>query len=309
MRRAFFSTLTELAKNDERIVLLTADLGYMAIEVFADTFPDRFFNMGISEQNMIGTATGLAEAGFIPFVYSITPFSVLRPYEFIRNGPVAHRLPVRIIGGGGGIDYSTNGLTHYALEDIGVMRLLPGMDIIIPADVPQTVSGLQQTWNNPTPVYYRISKKNNYILEELHGRFTIGECEMLQHGSDLLILVAGGVTGEGLKAGKILSEKGFSTSVAQISNISFSYSNALRMLIEKYSVVVTVEDHFINGGIGTMAAESIAENNLNAKLYRCGFKTLPDGFSGSRNFMLEKNGLLAEQIASFVQDEVFGNKP
>src|SRR5260221_12255238 len=112
MRAAFASTVTELAARDPRILLLTADLGYMALEPFAHKFPDRFFNVGVAEQNMVGLATGLAEAGFVPFVYSIVTFATLRPYEFIRNGPIQHRLPVRIVGVGGGVEDGTNGLSH-----------------------------------------------------------------------------------------------------------------------------------------------------------------------------------------------------
>src|SRR6266480_3885113 len=120
MRRAFAETLAELAKEDPRIVLLTADLGFTALEPFADAFPDRFFNVGVAEQNMVGVATGLAEAGFIPFVYSIVTFACLRPYEFIRNGPIQHRWTVRIVGIGGGVEYGNNGLSHYGLEDVAV---------------------------------------------------------------------------------------------------------------------------------------------------------------------------------------------
>src|SRR5262245_38555337 len=109
MRRAFVTTLTELAARDPRILLLTGDLGYLALEPFVERFPGRFFNVGVAEQNMIAVATGLAEAGFLPFVYSIAPFAALRPYEFIRNGPVLHQLPVRVVGVGAGFDYGHNG--------------------------------------------------------------------------------------------------------------------------------------------------------------------------------------------------------
>jgi transketolase len=138
MRQAFVQTLTGLAGHDSRILLLTGDLGYLALEPFADKFPSRFFNVGVAEQNMVGLATGLAEAGFIPFVYSIVPFAVLRPYEFIRNGPIQHQLPVRIVGVGGGLAYGPNGLSHYGLEDVAVMRVQPGLTVIAPADAPQT---------------------------------------------------------------------------------------------------------------------------------------------------------------------------
>src|SRR3989344_1045348 len=129
MRKILIETLCELARQDERIVLLTGDLGYTVVEPFQEAFPERFYNMGVAEQNMMGVATGLAEAGYIPFVYSIVTFATLRAYEFIRNGPVWHNLPVRILGIGGGLEYGTLGLTHYGLEDIGMMRLQPTMKI------------------------------------------------------------------------------------------------------------------------------------------------------------------------------------
>src|SRR6478672_10951046 len=134
MRAAFARTLTELAERDPRVLLLTGDLGYMALEPFADAHPERFFNVGVAEQNMVGIATGLAEAGFVPFVYSITTFATLRPYEFIRNAPVLHDLPVRIAGVGGGFEYGHAGHTHHGLEDVGVTRLQPGLTVVAPAD-------------------------------------------------------------------------------------------------------------------------------------------------------------------------------
>jgi len=124
VRAAFAKALTELADRDPRVLLLTGDLGYMALEPFADKHPGRFFNVGVAEQNMVGLATGLAEAGFIPYVYSIVPFAVLRPYEFIRNGPIQHQWPVRIVGVGAGMDYGLNGLSHYGLA--GLYKIMRG---------------------------------------------------------------------------------------------------------------------------------------------------------------------------------------
>src|SRR5438132_7656876 len=146
MRKAFVRTLTEIGAADSRVLLLTGDLGYNALEPFAERFPGRFFNVGVAEQNMVGLATGLAESGFVPFVYSIATFASLRPYEFIRNGPILHRLKVRIVGVGGGFEYGSAGSTHHAIEDLGVMRVQPGLTVIAPADPRQTRSALQQTW-------------------------------------------------------------------------------------------------------------------------------------------------------------------
>src|SRR3984885_2321195 len=130
MRREFVEALVEIAEHDERGVLLTGDLGFPALEPFSERFSDRFFNAGVSEQNMVGMATGLAEAGLRPYVYSIATFASLRPYEFIRNGPVVPPLPVQVIGIGGGIDYGHNGVSHFALEDVSIMRTQPGMTVV-----------------------------------------------------------------------------------------------------------------------------------------------------------------------------------
>ena len=145
MRTKFIHTLTELAKRDSRIMLLTGDLGFMALEPFATTFPTRFFNVGVAEQNMVGLASGLAEAGFIPFVYSIATFASMRAYEFRTNpGPILHGLQVRIVAIGGGFEYGSAGITHHALEDIGIMRTQPGLTVIAPADWQQAHTALEK---------------------------------------------------------------------------------------------------------------------------------------------------------------------
>ena len=164
MRQAFCRTLVDMASRDRRIVLLTGDLGFTVLEPFAERFPDRFFNVGVAEQNMMGIATGLAEAGFIPFVYSIATFAALRPYEFIRNGPVLQRLPVRIVGVGGGFEYGHAGSSHYGLEDIDVLRLQPGLTVVAPADYQQATNALWATRDLPGPAYFRLSKDDQTTI-------------------------------------------------------------------------------------------------------------------------------------------------
>jgi transketolase len=163
MRDDFIAELADLAAQDERVVLLTGDLGYMVLDVFSSRFPDRFFNVGVAEQNMVGMATGLAEAGYVPFVYSIATFASLRPYEFIRNGPVLHELPVRVVGVGGGFDYGFNGITHFALEDYAVMRTQPGLTVVSPADSPQARAAVHATRELPGPIYFRIGKRGTPV--------------------------------------------------------------------------------------------------------------------------------------------------
>jgi len=193
LRAAFIETLVELGERDRRILFLTGDLGFMAIEPWVNRFPDRFFNVGVAEQNMVGIATGLAEAGYIPFVYSIATFASLRPFEFIRNGPILHRLPVRIVGVGGGFEYGSAGTTHHALEDLGVMRTQPGLTVIAPADSQQTRTAMRRTWDLPGPIYYRIGKDDRTTIRGLNGDFVLGRASVIRRGKDLVFVTSGSV--------------------------------------------------------------------------------------------------------------------
>src|SRR5271166_3462774 len=162
--------MCRLAAADSRILLLTGDLGYMVMEPFRQQFPDRFFNVGVAEQNMIGLATGLAEAGFLPYTYSIATFASLRPFEFIRNGPVLHNLPVRMVGMGAGFEYGHSGSSHYALEDVGALRTLPGLTIVVPADPSQAATAIRDTQDVAGPVYYSLGKDDKISVPGLNGR-------------------------------------------------------------------------------------------------------------------------------------------
>jgi transketolase len=296
MRQAFIQTLTELAARDPRILLLTGDLGYLALEPFADKFPGRFFNVGVAEQNMVGLATGLAEAGFIPFVYSIVPFAVLRPYEFIRNGPIQHQLPVRIVGVGGGLEYGTNGLSHYGLEDIAVMRVQPSLTVIAPADAQQARSAVAATWNLPGPVYYRLGKDDKTIVPGLDGRFELGKLQRLKSGSELLLIAMGSVANEAAAAAQELATRGVSCSLVIAAHISPAPVDELAGLLAQHPVVLTVEAHYRVGGLGSLVAEVIAERQVGCRLVRCGVESLPKGISGSQRYLHQLYGLSSERL-------------
>src|ERR1700685_3028292 len=154
MRNAFVNAVQDVAEHDPRVVFLTGDLGFTILEPLAESLKERFINVGVAEQNMVGLATGLAEAGWVPFVYSIGTFASMRPYEAIRNGPLLHSLPVRIVGVGAGLDYGHNGVTHYALEDFAIMRAHPDMTIIAPADPAQAISAAHASVDIDGPIYF-----------------------------------------------------------------------------------------------------------------------------------------------------------
>ncbi len=291
MRAAFIHTLAELAAQDERILLLTADLGYLAIEPFADRFPNRFFNVGVAEENMLGVATGLADSGFIPFVYSIVPFAVLRPFEFIRNGPIMHRLPVRIVGVGGGFEYSHNGLTHFGVEDVGVMRTQPGVRVVAPADHEQTRTVLRRTWNVAGPVYYRIGKDDRTVVAGLEGRFELDEVQTVRSGRDVVIAAMGSVAPEAVAAAEQLREQGVDAEVIVVASLHPTPEQSLLSVLRRYPVCVTVEAHNLSGGLGSLVAEVIAESSVSCRLVRCAVRELAAGITGSQRFMHERSGL------------------
>jgi len=296
MRGAFINTLSELAAQDDRIVLMTADLGFTVLEPFAKTFPKRFYNVGVAEQNMMGMATGLAEAGFIPFVYSIGTFASLRGYEFIRNGAILHRLPVRIVGVGGGLEYSTAGMTHHSIDDVGVMRVQTGIEVIAPADATQTQLALQSTWQRPSPIYYRIGKYDNVTIPDLEGRFTFGQPETIGDGTDILLVSMGGISKEADNTRQQLAAEGIQASLAIVSTLN--PSTDLAPILANFRYVMTIEEHYINGGLGSMVAEIIAENGINARLHRCGIRTVPDGITGRYEAMRQHYQLSAADFVA-----------
>jgi transketolase len=300
MRGSFIRTLVEIADSDPRAVFLTGDLGFLAVEPFAARFPDRFINVGVAEQNMIALATGLAEAGFVPLVYSIVPFAVLRAYEFIRNGPIYHRLPVRIVGVGGGFEYGHDGISHYGLEDVGVLRVQPGITVVAPADHEQARTALLATWNLAGPVYYRLGKDETTIVPGLNGQFALGRAQSIGDGKDVLIITLGSIASEGVRALEYLAERGVSGTLMIVASVSPPPVEDLVDRLRGFPVVFTVEAHYIVGGLGSLVAEVMSERALRCRLFRVAVECLPDGITGSRNYLYSVHGLTGKRIAGTV---------
>jgi transketolase len=299
MRASFAKLLLEIAESDPRVVLLTGDLGFTVWESFAERLPDQYINVGVAEQNMVGIATGLAEAGFIPFTYSIATFMSMRPYEFIRNGPVQHRLPVRIVGVGGGFDYGHNGVSHYALEDIALMRAQPGLTVIAPTDPEQTRAAVKATWQQPGPIYYRLGKQAEAI-SELPPEFELGRAQIVGDGDDVALIALGAVAGEALQARRALSERGVNVTVVIVSCVQPAPEHDLLEVLARVPLAVTAEDHYLIGGLGSLVAETIAEGGLACRLVRCGARRMPRGDTGSRGYLHDRHGLSAGKLADAV---------
>lgn len=302
MRRAFAETLSELARNDRRIVLLTADLGFMALEPFSNVHPDRFFNVGVAEQNMVGVATGMAEAGFIPFVYSIVNYAVLRPFEFIRNGPVAHNLPVRIVSVGGGLEYGHNGISHFGLEDVAVMRTQPNLTLVTPCDAEQAQAAVRATWDCPGPMYLRLGKDDRLVVPGLAGRFALGRADVVHEGDDVLLIASGTAAIEALNAAHQLKLRKIGATVLAVSSLNPAPRADLIAALGRFKIALTVETHYITGGLGSLVCELVAEEGLDCQIIRCGVKNHPGGITGSQAHLHDANGISSERLVLTVVD-------
>jgi transketolase len=297
MRTEFIRTLTELAAEDDRIMLVTSDLGWGVVDRFAREFPDRFLNVGVAEQNMAGVATGLARDGMTPYLYSIATFSTMRCYEQFRNGAALHNLPIRLIGIGGGFSYGHAGPTHHALEDLTILRTQPAVTVIAPADHCQARSSLQSMVHHPGPVYFRIDKNDQLELPGLAGRFALGRPELIRTGWDVLLLSTGSVTFNALKAADQLASAGLSGAVAVMAHLPFEPSTELMELLAGYSRVVTVEEGSTAGGLGSLAAEAVARGGLRCRLISLGVSRPLPPVTGGTAYMRRLVGLAPDSIA------------
>ena len=297
MRTAFVQALVDVAEADPAVVLLTGDLGYTVLEPFADRFRDRFFNVGVAEQNMLCLATGLAAGGYKPYAYSIATFASMRPYEFFRNGAVLHQLPVRVVGVGSGVDYGHNGVTHYALEDVAIMRAQPDLTVVAPADPQQTRTAVLATADLPGPLYLRLGK-DSAAIPGLGGAFGLGRAELLGAGHDVAIVTYGGITAEAVEAARLLAAEGVEATVAVVASLAPAPVEDLLTLLGRVPVVLTLESHYVTGGVGSLVCEVVAEHGLACRVVRLGMRSMPRGTTGEARYLLDRHGLSAPHVAA-----------
>jgi len=281
MRERLVDELSALARVDHRIVLLTADLGFGALDKFADEFPERYFNVGVAEQSLIATATGLAEAGYIPYCYSIATFASLRGLEFIRNGPVAHRLPVRIMGIGPGMDYGFDGLSHFAVDDIGALRCQPGLTIWAPSDNSDISDQIAFINSLSGPVYMRILRNGPYCL-----------VSRLSAASDIGMKICVLSLGDAHLIGEETIEKlkvlGLEASHQVVTLLDETTSVSLKRHLEISTICIVAENHYVIGGLASLVSEVVANNGLNIKVIPVGIKSLPIGKLGNASYLRER---------------------
>ena len=298
MRKMSLEVVYELAKKDPRVFFIGSDLGIGSLQKFKDEMPERFFMEGISEANMIGMAAGLAMEGKIPYVNTIATFLTRRCFEQVVVDLGLHNLNVRLLGNGGGLVYAPLGPTHEAIEDIAIMRTIPNMTVIAPADAEEMRRVMLLSLNHQGPMYIRVAKGGDPIVTDPGIPFQIGKAFLMRNGNDALVITTGITLKNGLEASDQLKTQGLNVSVLHVPTIKPIDKETIKRCAKDASVIVTIEEHSIVGGLGGTVAEIISEANFSSpkKFKRIG---IPDVFAdqyGSQASLMQGFGITTENI-------------
>lgn len=294
-RQSYGETLVELGKENEKIVVLDADLaGATKTNLFAKEYPERFFDMGIAEANMLGTAAGFATCGKIPYASTFAIFAAGRGYDQIRNSICYPKLNVKICATHAGITVGEDGATHQMLEDISLMRTLPNMTVISPSDDTQTRWLIKEISQIDGPVYVRLARLATPVIYEDNQRFEIGKAIQIGQGTDGTVFATGVTVAEAIKAQEELKKQGIDIRVVDVHTIKPIDEQMIIKCAEETKKLVSIEDHSIIGGLGSAISEVLTEK-YPVQLVRMGMKDT-FGKSGKAEELMEYFGLTAQNI-------------
>lgn len=300
IRKAFGKTLAEIGEINEKIVVMDSDLSCSTqTKIFADKYPERFFNFGIAEQDMMATAAGLASEGKIPFAASFAMFATGRTYDQIRNGICYPNFNVKIVGTHGGITVGEDGATHQALEDIALMRNIPHMTVIVPADCRECEEVIKYASFHDGPMYIRISRSNVPDIFDEHYHFNIHKAVVLEEGTDITVFTNGETLAEVLLAAEELKKENISVEVINVPVIKPLDIQTVVDSVKKTKLAITVENHSIIGGLGSAICETLA-TKYPAKVYRIGIHD-EFGQSGKSDELLEYYGLDSKNLVKRIR--------
>jgi transketolase len=301
VREAVVRKLTALAEKDARIILVTGDLGFGVLTDFAKRFPKQYLNAGVAEQNMLGLAVGLALEGRTAIVYSIANFPTLRCLEQVRNDACYHDANVKIVAIGGGFSYGALGFSHHATEDIAILRSLPGMTVVSPGDRWEAAEAFEALVRTPGTAYLRLDKSYANTEPPAQTQFELGRFRRVRDGKDLSLLVTGGILGPAMEAAELLEGRGISCRVYSVHTIKPFDHEELATAVAETGGILTIEEHTLEGGLGSVVAESCLDRGLRPRAFaRLG---LPGSFSsiiGSQEYLRKHYGLDTGSIADAV---------
>lgn len=307
MRNASLDMVHTLAKSDPRVIYIGSDPGPGTLDVMRKEFPERFFIEGISEANIIGMAAGLAMEGFIPYVNTIATFITRRCYEQVAVDLCLHNLPVRLIGNGGGFVYAPLGPTHQAIEDLAIMRALPNMTVVCPADAEEMRRIVGASLDHPGPIYIRVAKGGDPAISWPDSKFALGKAVVMREPGTVLFITTGVMLQRVLAAADLLSEGGIDCGILHIHTLKPLDSAAILEQASHERLVVTVEEHVLTGGLGSAVLETLADAGTPMpRVLRLG---IPDVFThnyGSQDALLKRYGLDTDGIVTQLRT-IFAN--
>ncbi len=301
MRKAFGDMMCKIAQEHDDVFVLAADVASSAnLKEFSERYPERFLNVGIAEQNMVGIATGLAKEGYNVFITTFAPFASMRAYEAIRSLVGYMHLNVKIVALASGVSLGVQGSTHYCLEDISLMRSIPGMMLLSPADCTEEMSSLYFLSQYNGPAYIRLTGVDGTpVVYKKIEDFRVDAVRQLREGNDVLFLGTGGIVSECIRTARSLKKDDISCAVYNVSCLKPFLLNDILGESHAYKLIVSVEEHFICGGLGSIVSEQLVNRNTHPKLIRIGIE---DTFPRANSYavLLMKNGLTADAIRNVV---------
>lgn len=303
MRNAFAAAITECAAADPRVVLLSGDIGNRLFDPFRARFPDRFFNCGVAEANMTGMAAGMAMCGLRPFTYTITPFATTRALEQIRVDVCYQNVPVVIVGTGSGLSYASLGPTHHSCEDVALLRALPNMTVLCPADAAEVRGAVGAVLQRPGPAYLRLGKKGEPAVHRSDPPFVVGKGIVLREGRSVCLLGMGNLVATAWEAATLLEAGGIPATVVSMHTVKPLDEDLLADAFGRFPVVAVVEEHSLLGGLGGAVAEWLAAQDPRPPGRLLAFGT-PDAFldePGTQHDARERFGLTASGIAEWIR--------
>lgn len=291
MRKVAMAKIHELARRDPRVVFIGSDLGAGVLKEMQAEMPERFFMEGVTEQAIIGMAAGLAMDGFVPYINTIATFLTRRCFEQLAVDVCMHGLPVRLIASGGGAVYAPLGPTHMAVDDFALLRALPGMTIVAPCDAPEMGRAMDASLDVAGPLYVRIAKGGDPLVSRADLPFAVGRAILMEAPGEVLFVSTGVMTTRALEARTLLAQRGIAAGVVHAHTVKPLDVETIAAAAHGVRLVVTVEEHFRDGGLGSAVVEAFADRELRVRVLRRGFADAYSYAFGSQDHVLQTAGL------------------
>ena len=295
MRTAYINALSELAAQDKNVIAMISDNGAIVYDDYRARFPKQYINSGIAESSMIAMAAGMTSRGKIPFAYTIGAFLAYRALEFIRNDVCMQNQNVKIVGTGAGFAYSSLGPTHHVTEDIPILRVMPNLLLLSPASPREVRNCVYAAYEHEGPTYIRLGTNRESEIYESEYDFAVGKAVTLREGHDVTLVGTGSIVGDVLQAADRLEQEGISVRVINVHTLKPFDEKAILKAAEETRGIVTVEEHSIYGGLGSLVSEVLAKHGCGKQMLSVGLRGFVQGY-GSHREVKEANGLGIENI-------------